>query len=116
MLRALGYAALIALGGVVALLGSAGHRSLNYVGVAIALATTLAGAVFARAWHAWVGFALFAFAWVAACVAIDQSRPGGSLLIVDDAMGRLWLYGGAAVLLLVAVVPRRVLEGRNVSE
>lgn len=115
ILRVLGCIALAVLGGLVALLGSAGHRSMDYIGLVIALATTLAGAAFAKAWQSWLGFGLYALAWATTCVAIDSWHPGGSMLIVGDTLGRAWVYGGAAALVAVGAVPMRLIVGRDGS-
>jgi hypothetical protein len=107
--------ALALLGVGVATVGVGAHRAYGFVGVALGLLLVVTASVFARAWARWLGYAVFASAWAAMTMVYAQRGPGNSVLIASDTNGYLWLYGGALVIVLVALVPRTLLEGRDVT-
>ena len=94
-----------AAGALVALVGGVAHRSMPW-GLVGCIALVLAGALFMRAWRHWLALAVFAGAWVGVTTMLALEGPGGSFLIMDDALGQAWLWGGALALIVVAVVPR----------
>jgi hypothetical protein len=107
--------ALILTGVIVATVGVGAHRALGYLGLSLALILVAVVGVFARTWGRWAGYAAYAGAWVAMTLVYKQQGPGNSRLIWPDAHGALWLYGGTAVIVLVALIPRRWLEGGHVT-
>lgn len=112
MARVLGSLCVIALmGAVVALVGAGSHRALSGVGLVLCLLLVGVGTVFVRAWRDRMGLAVFGVAWAVMTVVLAGEGPGGSLLIVRDVFGYGWLGGGVAMLVAVAVVPRRRFEG-----
>lgn len=113
--RVLAGGALAAAGVVVGLVGAVSHRSVGLVGAVLSLLLVATAAVFAKAWRGWEGFALFAVAFVVPTLIAGQSGPGGGVLIADDALGITWLAGSAAVIVAVAVAPRRWWVGRDVA-
>lgn len=114
--RALGLVALALMGVIVATIGSGGYRSLGYVGAALAVLMVGAGALFAKTWHSWLGFGAYAAGWLAATYFFTRRGPGGSVLVpADDLRASIWIYGGAAIIALVAAIPPFVLTGRDVS-
>ena len=114
MIRALSLLGLAVLGGLIGLMGTVSHRSLGYVGLVIALAAIASSSLLAKAWQGWWGFAAYATGWAATVMALAQVGPGGSVLIAGDLKGQIWVYGGAAVVALVAMIPPFVLTGRDV--
>lgn len=106
--------ALALLGVGVATVGVGGHRAYGFIGVALGLVLVATASLFARAWARWLGFAVFAAAWAAMTTVYSQRGPGGSVLIASDVNGYLWLYGGAVVIVIMALVPRTLIEGRDV--
>ena len=109
-------AALALLGAVVATVGVGAHRAFGYVGVALGLLLVATAGVFARAWGRWLGYASYALGWVVLTLLYAQTGPGNSILVAADANGLLWIWGGSIVLVLIALAPRRWLEGRRIEE
>lgn len=107
--------ALALLGVGVATVGVGAHRAYGYIGVALGLILVVTASLFARAWGRWLGYAVFAAAWAAMTTVYAQRGPADSILIAADNQGYLWLYGGAIAIVAVALVPRRVIEGRDVT-
>jgi hypothetical protein len=107
--------ALVLAGVIVATVGVGAHRALGYVGIGLALALVGIAGTFARAWGRWSGYAAYATSWAVMTIVYAQVGPARSVLIANDAHGYLWLYGGTAVIVLVALIPRRWLEGRDVA-
>ncbi len=105
--RTIEIALTVLMGAVVAAVGAGAHRALPYVGVVLSILAVLAGMVFARAWLEWVGVIAFAVPWAALTTLFSQRGPGNSLLISADALGYLWLFGGAAMIIAVSIVPAR---------
>jgi hypothetical protein len=107
--------ALLFAGVIVATVGVGAHRALGYVGVTLALILVAVAGIFARTWARWSGFAAYAGAWATMTMIYAQVGPSRSVLIANDLHGYLWLYGGTLVIVLVALIPRRWLEGRDVA-
>ena len=108
--------ALAVLGVVVATVGVGAHRAFGYVGLGLGLLLVATAGIFARAWGRWLGFFAYAVGWVVLTLIYAQRGPTGSVLIAGDTNnGQLWVYGGALLIVLVAFIPRRWLEGRNVE-
>lgn len=113
--RAVSVVALGLLGVLVAAVGAGSHRSTGYLGVSLVLALTASASIFAKAWQSWNGYIAFASLWVAVTVYFYSTGPAQSQLIAGDLKDQLWVYGGAAVLSVVAAVPRFALVGRDVA-
>ncbi len=112
MVRAASSLAVIAAMGVVtAMVGAGAHRALGGWGVTLCLALMAASSVFARAWRGFLGLAIMGAAWVAVTLVLAAPGPGGSLLIAQDGLGLTWVYGGAAMFVIAAVLPGRLLVG-----
>lgn len=107
--------ALALLGFIVATVGVGAHRSLGYGGAVMGVVAVALVGVFAKAWQAWSGFIAYAIAWGVMAMVYASTGPGGSILVADDARGRLWLYGGMVAISIVAAVPRSVIVGRDVA-
>ena len=103
------------LGVVVATVGVGAHRAFGYVGLGLGLLLVATAGIFARAWGRWLGFLAYAVGWVVLTLIYAQEGPANSVLVGNDTNGLLWIYGGSLVIVLVALVPRRWLEGRNVE-
>lgn len=113
--RVIQLVALTLLGVGVATVGVGGHRAYGFIGVALGLILVATAGIFARAWARWLGYSVFAAAWAAMTMVYAQRGPGNSVLIASDTNGYLWLYGGALVIVAVALIPRFLLEGRDVQ-
>lgn len=109
------FVALALAGVIVATVGVGAHRAINYVGLALALLLVIVAGIFSRAWGGWAGYAIYAAAWATMTMIYAQPGPARSVLIADDVFGRVWLFGGTAIIVLLAFVPRRWLEGRDVT-
>lgn len=115
LVRVLSTVALALLGLIVATVGVGAHRSLGYGGAIVGILVVVLVGVFAKAWRGWSGFIAYAISWGTMAMVYASRGPGGSVLVADDARGRLWLYGGAAAVAIVAAVPRSVIVGRDVA-
>ncbi len=113
MRRALGLGGLLLMGAAVATIGTLSHREYPYVGLVAVVVMTFTGALFARAWHDWAGLALYSGAWALVVFLLAQEGPGGSVLIVDGALGRAFLLGSAAAIVLVSFIPSFLIKGRD---
>ncbi|WNM28016.1 DUF6113 family protein [Demequina capsici] len=111
--RFLGLAALFAVGAAIATVGALSHRAFPYIGVALVILVTFTGAVFSRAWKDWGGLALYSSGWAVTVFLLAQRGPGGSVLIVEDALGLVFLLGSTAMIVLVALIPSFLLKGRE---
>ena len=109
MLRNIVATVALALAGFfVAIVGTAAHRYEPYWGTIMAISLVLVSALFSRAWRAWTGLSVFAGAWAALLLFLTYvDGPGGSIVILDDALGIAWYLGGSAAVVAVAFVPRR---------
>ncbi|WP_062301986.1 hypothetical protein [Demequina subtropica] len=104
--------AIALVGALVALVGAGSHRAYGWFGVVACLLLVAAASTFSRAWRGFLGLGFFAFTWVVLTTLLSTAGPGGSSpLIVADAHGLTWVYGGAAVIVAVGLLPRRVLVG-----
>lgn len=101
-----------ALGAITALVGAGAHRALGWTGLGLCLAMMVAATVFARAWRGFVGLTAMAVPWTVLTIMFAMPGPGGSLLIVQDAHGLAWVYGGAAAFAVAALAPRRLFSDR----
>lgn len=100
-------------GAVVGLVGSALHRYEPYWGTLGVVALVFSAAMFSRAWRGWGGLTAFALGWLAAVMGLVYiPGPGESTLVLDDALGRWWVYGGAVSVVLVALAPAVMFKDR----
>ncbi len=113
--RAVSALALGLLGALVAAIGAGAHRAAGYLGVVLVLVLIASSAIFAKAWQSWNGLVAFAALWVAVTVYFKSTGPANSQLVANDLKDHLWVYGGAVVLLVVALIPRSTLVGRDVA-
>ena len=104
MLEAL---ALVLLGLLVGVVGTATHRWAPPLGLTLGLSAVLSAAVFARALLGGVGLALFGGALVLLVQLAASLLPGGDVLIVADARGFSWLVLPILLVAAVAFLPRR---------
>ena len=111
MRRALEIIVAVALGAIVAAVGSVAYRGYPPVGVALSIALVLFATVFVRAWSSWAGLIAFAIPFVALTYLFTRQGPGGSLLIPADHLGYTWLFGSAAALVLACLIPARLIGG-----
>lgn len=102
-------------GVVAALVGGVSHRAAPWWGLVGCIALVAVGGVFMRAWRAWLALGVFAGGWAVVTVILSLEGPGGSVLIMDDALGRAWLIGGTLAVMGVALVPRRWLGQDDVA-
>ncbi|WP_084075047.1 hypothetical protein [Demequina sp. NBRC 110052] len=111
--RILGLLAVLALGGVVGLVGVLAHRAYPWFGLVAVLVLTLVAAVFVRAWSSWPALGVFTAGLAIAVSVFAQEGPGGGLLLVEDALGWTYLVGAAGAVVLAAVIPAKVLVGSH---
>ena|GEM_PF-1813320 len=111
-----------ALGTVVALLGSATHRTLWHdlpLGLVIALALTLSTAVLCRAWAGLSTLTAAGLAWLVVVQLISLPGRGGDVIVTDPGAaipwawaGVAWSYAGIILFGVVAFLPRRWFAAR----
>ncbi|WP_062135930.1 hypothetical protein [Demequina aestuarii] len=109
----LGFAVLLFGGVITASVGAVAHRGFPPLGVVLCVMMVALGAVFARTWLGWAGLGLFAGAWMTMTFVWALEGPGGSVLIVQDALGIGWLAGGAIAIVAASVMPSRLLVGAH---
>jgi hypothetical protein len=89
--------------------GTVAHRATWLdlpAGVVLALALTLSTAVLCRAWSG-LGTMLAAGAgWLVAVQVLSLSGPGGDVLVPAEPVGMVWTYGGLAMFVIAAFLPR----------
>ncbi len=103
------YAVAAGAGLVMGMLGTVVHRySIEGwpVGVVIALLGVLAAAVAARALGRGGGLLVAAIAVVVITQAMAFLRPGGDILVTDEVISYVWLFGAPAACVLAAALPR----------
>lgn len=109
--RTIGRALLcVVLGLVVGAVGTVMHRvvvtdHLLPVGIVVALLAVLAGGTLARAWAGYAGLVGYALGWVVAVQVLASDGPGGDLLVPNQTVGLVWVYGGMAVVAVAAFLP-----------
>ncbi|WP_062387457.1 hypothetical protein [Demequina iriomotensis] len=107
------YLTIALVGALVALVGAGSHRAYGWFGVTAALLLVAAASTFARTWRGFGGLGAFAGVWVALTMVLSTPGPGGSApLILSDARGLTWVYGGALVIVAAGLLPKRLLVGR----
>lgn len=98
----------LALGVLVAAVGTVMHRSVRPWGLVLVLATALAVAVLARAWGRYAGLAAYGTGLIVVCALLAAEGPGGDVLVpAGDAWGLIWLVGSALAVGVAAFAPSR---------
>jgi hypothetical protein len=98
----------VLLGVVIGALGTVVHRFGDeswYLGLALALALTVAAGVLARAWAGYGTLLGFGVGWVAMVQALSLPGSGGDVVVPAGVLGMVWSYVGVAVLAVVAFLP-----------
>ncbi|MCK9792249.1 DUF6113 family protein [Isoptericola sp. 4D.3] len=106
----------LVLGAVVGVLGTVAHRTQWNdlpLGVVLALAITLSTAVLCRAWAGLGPLLAAAAGWVVAVQVLSVAGPGGDVLVPAQAVGLVWTYGGVAMFLVAAFLPRSWFSDRR---
>jgi hypothetical protein len=89
-----------------AIVSVSAHRYHPYWGAALVLALVLSSATFARAFRGWLGLGVYATVWFATVYVLSSVRgPGGSVVVLDDALGRTLLIGGSLAIVVPAFLP-----------
>lgn len=97
---------LLALGVLVAVVGTGVHRSSPPWGLVLALAMVLATGVLARSWVGWTGLLTVGLAVVTTVAVLAGRGPGGDVLVALDWLGVVW-YAGGALVAAAGLLPRR---------
>ena len=110
----------VLLGLVVGVVGTVMHRvvvtdHLLPVGVVVALLAVLAAGTLARAWAGYAGVVGFAIGWVVAVQVLSMRGPGGDLLVPNQTVGLVWVYGGMLLVAAAAFLPASWFSNRPVS-
>jgi len=114
---ALPYGALAFLGFFVGATGTVGHRYQPYWGSVLVLGVALSAGIFARAWRSWIGLLVYSQAWVATVLFLNfYTPPSGSVLIIDDTLGKVWFVGGVVAVVIPAFIPRRFMMEATIAE
>jgi hypothetical protein len=103
---AFAFAGLTVAGFLSGVLGAAAHRFHPYWGSTLVIALVLAAATFARASRSWLGLGVYAATWFLTVYLLFAIHgPGDSVVILDDALGRTLMIGGALAIIAVAFLP-----------
>jgi hypothetical protein len=91
-----------------AIVGVAAHRFHPYWGSALVIALVLSSATFARAFRSWLGLGVYATVWFVTVFPLAMfTGPGGSIVVLDDVLGRTLLIGGSLAVVAPAFFPRK---------
>lgn len=103
------------LGITVGIVGTGGHRYEPPWGSVCVLVLVTSAAAFARAWKSWTGLLVFASMWMTIVLLLYFSKgPGNSVVILDDGLGKAWIYGGALAAASAVLIPGKYFrEGRH---
>lgn len=96
----------LALGVVVAVVGTGIHRASQPWGLVLALVIVASAGALVRAWTGWSGMLALALGVFTTVAVLAGRGPGGDVLVALDAIGIVW-YAGAAVIGLAALLPGR---------
>ncbi|MCU1433087.1 MAG: hypothetical protein JWP95_2192 [Actinotalea sp.] len=105
------YAGAALVGVLIGVIGTSIHRSRPPLGLALALLIVLVAGVLARAWAGAPAMLTLAMGIATSVAVLGAGGPGGDVLIAADPLGYVW-YGGAAVVALAALAPRRWFSDR----
>ncbi|MFN3867190.1 MAG: hypothetical protein ACK4MD_10835 [Demequina sp.] len=109
----LGYTVLLFGGIITASVGAVAHRGYPPLGVVLCVIMVALAGTFARTWLGWGGLGLFAGAWITMTFVWALEGPGGSVLIIQDALGVGWLVGGSLAIMVAALMPAKLLVGAH---
>lgn len=104
--RILHLVAALAVGIVVGVLGTFGHRSLVPWGLVLGLVASVAAAVWVRATFGPVPVMAYLVGWVVAVQVLAAGGPGGDVHVVADTTGYVWAYGTVLLVLGTLFLPR----------
>ena len=89
-----------------AIVSVSAHRYHPYWGAALVIALVLSSAAFARAYRSWLGLGVYATVWfVTVYLLASVTGPGGSVVVLDDVLGRTLLIGGSLAIVAAAFLP-----------
>ncbi len=99
------------LGVVVGVVGTGVHRLDPPSGLLLALGVVASAGVLVRAWAGGRGMLVLGGALLLTVAAMALPGPGGDVLVAAQPVGYAW-YGGALVVALVGLLPRRWFSDR----
>jgi hypothetical protein len=89
-----------------AIVGVAAHRFHPYWGSTLVIALVLSSATFARAFRSWLGLGVYAIVWFPTVFLLAKlPGPGGSVVVLPDALGLTLLIGGSLAIVAAAFLP-----------
>lgn len=103
----LGYVVALALGGLVALVGTVAHRQWMPWVLVLALIAVLAAATMVRAWIGTGGLVAYGLGWLAVVQVAASAGPGGDVLLPGQVSSYVWMGGGMLMIGVAAFAPRR---------
>ncbi|WP_265520884.1 DUF6113 family protein [Oerskovia flava] len=100
------------LGVLVGVVGTVMHRAVVLdvdlpIALVLCLLATASTGILARAWTGYGGLLGYGLGWVVAVQILSLEGPGGDVLVPDEPIGYVWIYGGLLVVAVVAFLPRR---------
>lgn len=99
------------LGVMAGTLGTVMHRAMRPWGLVLCLLLVLVVLLTTRAWAGWFGYVASTGGTFVAIQVLASGGPGGDVLVpTGDLWGWAWVAGTAAMVAVVAFVPRRWVE------
>lgn len=92
---------------LVAVVGTAVHRSWWPFGVLVAIATVGTAGAMTRALSGYLGLASFGAIWLGLVLMFTYVRPGGDVIVVPDLRGYLWMFAPLVAIAVVSFLPAR---------
>lgn len=103
-------------GATIGLLGTVVHRAAPPWGLLLALGAALSGGVLARSLAAGLGVAAHVGGLLLVTQLATTLRPGGDVLVVDDPLGYVWLYGSVLAGAAATFLPARWFAATRAGE
>ncbi len=104
--RIVEFAAALLFGVFVAVLGTAAHRAYEPYALIFALLAVLVSSVMVRAWLGLGGVAAFGAGWMIMAQLFALGGPGGDILMPNQFITYVWLFGGVAAVGAACFTPR----------
>lgn len=99
--------AAVPVGILVGLVGTFMHRSVEPLGLVLALATVLAAGMFTRANGGLWGAVAYTVTWAVVVQVLSLEGPGGDVIVPAATVGYVWTYGGLVAALAPLLLPAR---------
>ncbi|MFD2840902.1 DUF6113 family protein [Populibacterium corticicola] len=107
LVRVVEYATALLFGAFVAVLGTAAHRAYEPYALIFALLAVVVSGVMVRAWIGLGGVAAFGAGWMIMAQLFALGGPGGDIMMPNQVITYVWLFGGVVAVGAVCFTPRK---------